>query len=140
VRLLGHDFLWGLGFISPAYHYFAGLPGGNIRSSDVGALGTVMVIGVVGLVLVLAPFVGSGVVLLRASLADAEDPPDAALVVGLVAFLVGTLFSSVTLVTLFLATGPAMSGLLAGCCVALGRRPAVAVGAPAGRIPVRSAA
>lgn len=124
LRLLGHDLLWGMGFLSPAYHYFTALPDGNLRNSDVGALGTVMVIGVIGLVLVVTPFAGSIVCLVRGSATAREDPADAALVVGLVAFLTGALLSSITLVTLFLGSGPAMSGLFAGCAIALSRQAA----------------
>lgn len=130
LRLLGHDLLWGMGFLSPAYHYFAALPDGNIRNSDVGALGTVMVIGVVGLVLVVTPFAGSIMSLVRGSATPFEDPADAALVVAFVAFLTGALLSSITLVTLFLGSGPAMSGLFAGCAVALSRQVAVETGGP----------
>ena len=68
--------------------------------------------------------------LVRGSATALEDPADAALVVAFVAFLTGALLSSITLVTLFLGSGPAMSGLLAGCAIALSRQAAVGIGGP----------
>ena len=132
LKILGHNYLWGVGFLNPIYHYYANLPNGSIRNSDVGALEIVMVVGVVGLVLVLAPVAGSAFGLVRSSFLAPEDLRDRALVVGLVGFLIGALLSSVTLVTLFLGARPAMSGILVACALTMSRAPAHKIaGSPA---------
>ncbi len=43
--------LYGLGFLSPRYHYFPGLPLGSIKNSDLGLVDGIMLFGLVGVAL-----------------------------------------------------------------------------------------
>lgn len=59
LQLLGSHWLTGLGFLSPAYHYFWGLREGSIRDDDLGSLNVVMTMGLIGLLLLyIAPIAG----------------------------------------------------------------------------------
>jgi hypothetical protein len=57
LQVLGSHWLAGLGFLSPAYHYFWGLREGSIRDDDLGSLNIIMTMGVIGLVLAYLPAV-----------------------------------------------------------------------------------
>lgn len=54
LNILGNRWVLGLGFQHPEYHWFATLPNGTIRNSDVGVLGVLMPLGLFGLVPLLA--------------------------------------------------------------------------------------
>lgn len=126
---LGGSWLGGLGFISPSAHYFFGLPLGSIRDTDLGVLNAVMTMGVIGAVLIYLPVVIMLVFCLRSS-AGVEAPPYGWLRYGGAVWIVGTLASSVTLVTLFSAGGLVLSAvfltLLASPDVLPARRTAAA--------------
>jgi hypothetical protein len=65
LQVLGSHWLAGLGFLSPAYHYFWGLREGSIRDDDLGSLNIVMTMGVIGLLLAYLPAVLGLVYLLK---------------------------------------------------------------------------
>lgn len=48
--VLGNQWLLGLGFQHPEYHWFASLPDGSLRNTDVGAMSVLMTQGIVGLI------------------------------------------------------------------------------------------
>ena len=50
LRVLGNNWILGIGLQHPEYHWFAGLPDGTIRNSDVGVLSVLLPIGLLGLV------------------------------------------------------------------------------------------
>jgi O-Antigen ligase len=66
IEVLGDHWLTGLGFLAPAYHYFYGLREGSIRDSDLGSLGIIMTMGIIGLILAYMPaLAGLGYLLKR---------------------------------------------------------------------------
>lgn len=56
--VLGDSWPVGLGFIHPADHFFVGLKKGSIRDTDVGSLGPLMTMGIIGAVAVFLPLLG----------------------------------------------------------------------------------
>lgn len=110
IDTLGGQFVTGLGFLHPEAHFAPGIPGGNIRSSDVGVLNSIMTLGLIGTIalytVVLAP--------LRRLVATsrAEDSVGTIrpwLHYGLATWLLATVIGSLTLVTLHRVTGLALS-------------------------------
>lgn len=101
---LGGRWPFGIGFVPPSFHYFAGLPEGSIRDSDLGVLNAVVTMGVVGAALIYFPVVLMLIHCLRRSSA-----PWAAefswLRYGGAVWIVATLVSSATLITLYSASG-----------------------------------
>jgi hypothetical protein len=109
LRYLGEEWPAGLGFVPPKSHYFQGLPEGSIRDSDVGVLNAVMTMGVVGAALVYLPVLCMLLFALRRS---ARIGRHAWLRYGTAVWIVATLGSSITLVTLFSASGLVLSAVL----------------------------
>jgi hypothetical protein len=101
---LGGEWPGGLGFISPTSHYFLGLPEGSIRDSDIGVLSAVATMGVVGVVLVYAPVMTMLIYCLRRARASATAEYSWLRYGGAV-WILAALVSSLTLVTLFSASG-----------------------------------
>jgi hypothetical protein len=130
--LRGHELL-GLGFLDPTYVYFVGLPSGSIRNPDVGLLNITATMGIIGTVWYYLAIVGItlGLVVRARSL---RSSPFGWLGLGVLAWCVTTLVSSITLVTLFSPTGvvPAAAMLGLGVVVLMapsapGRQQAVPV-------------
>ncbi|MDR3687698.1 MAG: hypothetical protein P4L93_12170 [Coriobacteriia bacterium] len=66
LRVLGNNWILGIGLQHPEYHWFAGLPDGTIRNSDVGILSVLLPIGLLGLVPLLLIGLLAGVGAVRA--------------------------------------------------------------------------
>jgi hypothetical protein len=107
---LGEKWPAGLGFISPSAHYFFGLPLGSIRDSDLGVLNAVMTMGVVGAALIYFPVVLMLINCLRRSSAPLTIEYSWLRYGGAI-WIVATLVSSVTLVTLFSPSGLVLSAV-----------------------------
>jgi hypothetical protein len=108
---LGEKWLAGLGFVPASTHYFVGLPKGSIHDSDLGVLNAVMTMGVVGAVLIYIPVVLTLIHYLRRS-AAIWSGSYGWLAYGGTVWLVATLISSVTLVTLFGTTGLTLTAIV----------------------------
>jgi hypothetical protein len=108
---LGDKWPAGLGFISPTSHYFVGLPEGSIRDSDVGVLNAVMTMGAIGAALIYLPVLAMLAACLRRT-PRTRDAPYGWLRLGGAIWILATLISSVTLVTLFSAAGLAMTAVI----------------------------
>ncbi len=108
--LLGEHWPFGLGFVPPFSHYFLGLPGGSIRDPDVGALNAVMTMGVLGAILIYFPVI---VVLIDClhRLSQHRASEFSWLYCGGAIWIVATLASSVTLITLFSTSGLALTAV-----------------------------
>lgn len=115
LRVLGPRWPVGLGFVPPDRHYVAGLPEGSVRNSDVGLLNALMTMGVIGLGLLFAPVVGGVVLTVRSASMTLRDHW---LVFGASLFLLTTLVSSPTLITLFSVPGLVLTATL---CAATAR-------------------
>jgi hypothetical protein len=108
-RYLGGEWLTGLGFISPTVHYFRGLPAGSIEDPDLGVLNAVMPMGAIGAALIyLCPLV----ILIQAAGRSLGSSEYAWLRYGGAMWIVAVLTSSVTLVTLFSASGLTLAAIL----------------------------
>jgi hypothetical protein len=108
---LGAKWPLGIGFVPPSAHYFAHLPMGSIKDSDVGVLNAVMLVGAIGAVLLYMPVVFILIQSLRRS--DARQPSEFVwLRYGAATCLAGALVSSVTLVTLFSTGGLVLTALV----------------------------
>jgi hypothetical protein len=112
LSLLGEHWLTGLGFVPPAIRYFSGLPGGSLRDSDLGLLNAVVTMGVIGAVLVYLPVLMTLRECLRSGRSAHSDPAYAWLRYGSAVWLIATLVSSITLITLFSLSGLAMTAVL----------------------------
>lgn len=111
LSLLGESWAFGLGFIPPAAHYYNSLPAGSIRDSDLGVLNAVMTMGVVGAVLIYLPLLYGLLVCLRSGSRPATARY-ACLRWGAAAWIVATLLSSITLVTLFSLSGAILTAIV----------------------------
>jgi hypothetical protein len=103
--VLGSDWLSGLGFLDPDYRYFTDLPNGSIRSSDIGFFNVLMTMGIVGLVFIYAMPGVALMRLLRHRHRHEEQERLEWVQAGTVTWLISTLISSITLVTLFSVPG-----------------------------------
>jgi len=101
---LGEKWLTGLGFVPPSTHYFEGLPHGSIRDSDLGVFNAVMTMGAIGAALIYLPVVAVLSDCLRRR-ASQEAGEHSWLRYGGAIWIVATLVTSVTLVTLFSTSG-----------------------------------
>jgi hypothetical protein len=108
---LGEKWPTGLGFLPPGAHYVQTLPEGSIRDSDVGVLNAVMTMGAIGAALVYLPVVAMLGFCLRGA-GRRQPTPFGWLRFGGAIWLVSTLFTSITLVTLFSPSGLAMSAVM----------------------------
>lgn len=106
---LGGEWLGGLGFLSPSVHYFQGLPSGSIEDPDLGILNAIMPMGAIGAALIYLPLVLILIQCLRRSFGPSEY---AWLRYGGAIWIVATLISSITLVTLFSTSGLALAAVL----------------------------
>jgi hypothetical protein len=117
--LLGQRWPSGLGFVPPFTHYYAGLPGGSIRDPDVGVLNAVMTMGVVGAALIYLPvIIVFGDCLRRLSLRRGTN--FGWLYYGGAIWMIATLSSSVTLITLFSTSGLALAAVFLTILAGLG--------------------
>jgi hypothetical protein len=107
---LGGKWPLGLGFVPPSAHYFSGLPEGSIQDADLGVLNAVMTMGVVGAALLCFPVVFTLIHCLRRS-SGRWRGQYAWLCYGGAVWIVATLASSVTLVTLFSTSGLALTAV-----------------------------
>jgi hypothetical protein len=106
LQILGPDWPGGLGFLHPDSRYFPQLPSGSIRDTDLGLLNILMTMGAIGLGLFLLGFVYALVRLLdKARRSGGRETWSAILVFGMSLWLLATLLTSVTLVTLFSVNG-----------------------------------
>jgi hypothetical protein len=99
---LGGQWPVGIGFVPPGSHYFEGLPEGSIRDSDLGVLGAIMTMGLIGAALIYVPVV---LMLIHCMRRAGRRTRYAWLRYGGAVWLTATLISSATLVTLFSASG-----------------------------------
>lgn len=106
---LGGNWFAGIGFISPNTHYFLGLPNGSIEDPDLGVLNAIMPMGVIGAAAIYLPVV---LVLGHSLRRSSGSARHAWLRYGGVMWIVATLISSLTLVTLFSTSGLALSAVL----------------------------
>ncbi len=107
---LGEHWLFGLGFVPPSFHFYVGLPEGSIRDSDLGVLNAVATMGAVGAVLIYAPALLTLVHCFRRSSIQAHYYW---LRYGGAIWIAAALISSVTLVTLFSASGLTLAAVFA---------------------------
>jgi hypothetical protein len=107
---LGDKWPAGLGFVAPTTHYFEGLPEGSIRDSDVGVLNAVMTMGAIGAAFIYLPVLAMLFACLRRTPRN-RDAPYGWLRLGGAIWILATLISSITLVTLFSASGLAMTAV-----------------------------
>jgi hypothetical protein len=110
-KYLGESWLTGLGFVSPSAHFYFGLPEGSIRDTDLGVLNAVMTMGVVGAALVYLPVIGTLFYTLGRASARGREVRYEWLSYGGAIWIIATLTSSATLVTLFSPSGLVLSGL-----------------------------
>lgn len=106
---LGGNWLAGLGFISPNTHYFLNLPNGSIEDPDLGALNAIMPMGIVGAVAIYLPVV---LVLAHSLRRSSGSAAHAWLRYGGAIWIIATLISSLTLVTLFSTSGLVLTAVL----------------------------
>lgn len=108
-RYLGGEWLTGLGFISPTVHYFRGLPAGSIEDPDLGVLNAIMPMGAIGAALLyLCPLA----ILIQTAGRSLGSSEYAWMRYGGAMWIVAVLTSSVTLVTLFSASGLTLAATL----------------------------
>ena len=111
LQVLGGRWPIGVGLIPPKSHYYASLPQGGLRDSDVGVLNAVMTIGVIGAALIYLPLI---VVLVYSMGRMRAGAPAgyAWMSGGGQIWIVATLVSSITLATLYSVSGLVMSALI----------------------------
>ena len=109
--LLGGHWLAGLGLVPPSVHYYPQFPSGSIRDPDVGVLNAVMTIGVVGAVLIYVPLIVTLVHCMRQARIKARVR-FAWLNYGGQIWIVATVASSITLVTLFSPSGLVLTAVI----------------------------
>ncbi len=124
----GWHWLAGLGFLDPKYHYFAGLPLGSLRNSDVGLVDALVQVGIIGVGLI---YLAVALPLHRMALvarAWRDRPPDSAwLFFGLFCWLIQVLIASYTLQTLWQEQGQVLVALVAGSALGLAVQDPVAL-------------
>jgi hypothetical protein len=114
--LLGGKWALGVGLIPPSAHWFGTLPAGSLRNSDVGVLNGVLTMGIVGTVLIYLPVVAVLIHALRRSAWSARTPstrtPYPWLRYSAAIWIIATLASSASIVTLFSLSGLAMTAVI----------------------------
>ena len=109
--VLGGRWLSGLGLTPPSVHYYAQFPEGSIRDSDVGVLNAVMTIGVIGAALIYLPLIVTLLHCMRRTRARARVRLGWLNYGGQI-WIVGTVASSITLVTLFSPSGLVLAAVI----------------------------
>ena len=108
--VLGGQWPFGVGLVPPTTHFYSTLPLGSLRDVDLGVFNAIMTIGVIGAVLIYAPLVIVLLRCMRSARAHVVELPW--LNYGGQIWLVATLVSSLTLVTLFSKSGVVMSAVV----------------------------
>ncbi len=111
ISLLGTHWPLGLGLTPPSVRFYPQFPSGSIRDPDVGVLNAVMTIGVVGTLLIYLPLVATLVHCMRRSRRAIRDRFSWMNYGGQI-WILGTIGSSVTLVTLFSPSGLVLSAVV----------------------------
>lgn len=109
--LLGGHWLAGLGLTPPSVHYYPQFPAGSIRDPDLGVLNAVMTIGVVGAALIYLPLLVALVHCMRRARTRIRGRVPWLNYGGQI-WIVATITSSITLVTLFSPSGLALSAVI----------------------------
>lgn len=108
--LLGANWPIGLGFIPSTAHYYLSLPGGSIRNPDVGVMNALMTMGAIGTALIYWPLISTLRETMRRQAGETRE--FAWLRYGGSIWIVGTIVSSVTLITLFSPSGLTITAVL----------------------------
>jgi hypothetical protein len=111
ISLLGTHWPLGLGLTPPSVHFYTQFPFGSIRDPDVGVLNAVMTIGVVGTLLIYLPLIATLVHCMRRSRLAIRDRFSWMNYGGQI-WILATLGSSITLVTLFSPSGVVLSAVI----------------------------
>jgi hypothetical protein len=111
ISILGTHWPLGLGLTPPVVHFYPQFPSGSIRDPDVGVLNAVMTIGVVGALLIYLPLVATLVHCMRRSGRAVRDR-FSWMNYGAQIWILATLGSSITLVTLFSPSGVVLSAVI----------------------------
>jgi hypothetical protein len=109
--LLGGRWLSGLGLTPPSVHYYPQFPGGSIRDPDVGVLNAVMTIGVIGAALIYLPLIVMLLHCMRRTRAGVRARLPWLNYGGQV-WIIATVASSITLVTLFSPSGLILTAVI----------------------------
>jgi hypothetical protein len=109
LEVLGGDWVGGLGFLNPTYHYVDGLRNGSIRDSDLGSLNIVMTMGLIGLLTAYLPPIAGLIYLLRRRYSFVQY--------GGAMYLVAALVGSITLNALSSVPGLLVLGLMLPLCL-----------------------
>jgi hypothetical protein len=111
ISLLGPHWFMGLGLTPPSVHFYPQFPSGSIRDPDVGVLNAVMTIGVMGAILIYLPMVAALVHCMRRARLAVRDR-FSWLNYGGQIWILATLGSSITLVSLFSPSGLVLSAVI----------------------------
>jgi hypothetical protein len=111
ISLLGTHWPLGLGLTPPMVHFYPQFPSGSIRDPDVGVLNAVMTIGVVGALLIYLPLIATLVHCMRRSRRAIRDR-FSWMNYGAQIWILATLGSSITLVTLFSPSGVVLTAVI----------------------------
>ena len=131
----------GVGFVPPSFRYEPTIPGGGLRNPDVGVLNAVATMGVVGAILIYLPPVLTLLLTMRRLLRGGGRDGSDGLRVGVSLWLIATLSTSLTLITLFSPIGLALTAAVLALALRIDDEgpvdvaPAVAT-PPAGRTAV----
>ena len=109
LEVLGDNWVAGVGFLNPAYHWVPGLPEGSIRNSDLGPLSLLMTMGLIGLFLAYMPPVAGLFYLLRRRRSFVQY--------GGAMYLGAALVASITLETISSKTGLLVLGPMLVLCL-----------------------
>jgi hypothetical protein len=109
LEVLGDNWVAGLGFLNPSYHYVPSLREGSIRDDDLGSLNIMMTMGLIGLLLAYMPPIGGLVFLLRRRRSFVQY--------GGAMYLSAALVGSVTLATISSPSGLLVLGSMLAFCV-----------------------
>ncbi len=109
LEVLGDHWLAGLGFLNPAYRYFAGLHEGSIQDDDLGSLSVLTTMGIIGLILAYLPPILGLIYLLRRRYG--------AIQYGGAMYLTAALVGSITLGAVSTLSGLMVLGSMLAFCV-----------------------
>jgi hypothetical protein len=110
LTVLGSNLPVGLGFLDPDYRFVSDLPRGSIRNSDIGVFNVLMTMGLIGVLLLY----GLLATVLKRLLTWREEGSGSLdwMRIGCSAWLISTLISSITLVTLFSVPGLMVTAIM----------------------------